>query len=79
MPVFIDGRAELYGERMVMDMFHATAGRDVEALDRMIEGDRIDATMLPPSAPAVRLLDQRAGWHRLYADDVAVVHVRDGR
>ena len=36
-PVFIDGRAELYGEKMVMDMFRASAGRDVEALDRMIE------------------------------------------
>jgi hypothetical protein len=78
-PVFIDGRAELYGEKMVMDMFRAQAGRDAEALDRMIEDYRVDATMLPPSAPAVRLLDQRAGWHRLHADDIAVVHVRDGR
>jgi hypothetical protein len=78
-PVFIDGRAELYGEKMVMDMFRTSAGRDIEALDRMIEDHHIDATMLPPTAAAVRLLDQRAGWHRLYADAVAVVHVRDGR
>uniref|UniRef100_Q07PD5 Glycosyltransferase RgtA/B/C/D-like domain-containing protein n=1 Tax=Rhodopseudomonas palustris (strain BisA53) TaxID=316055 RepID=Q07PD5_RHOP5 len=78
-PVFIDGRAELYGEKMVMDMFRASAGRDVEALDRMIEEHHVDATMLPPSAAAVRLLDQRAGWRRLHADDVAVVHVRDSR
>ena len=78
-PVFIDGRAELYGEKMVMDMFRAQAGRDVEALDRMLEEHHVDATMLPPTAPAVRLLDQRVGWHRLYADDIAVVYVRDGR
>jgi hypothetical protein len=78
-PVFIDGRAELYGETMVMDVLRAQAGRDVAALDRIIEDYRVDATMLPPTAPAVRLLDQRAGWHRLYADAIAVVHVRDGR
>ncbi len=76
-PVFIDGRAELYGEARVMDMIRATAGRDPAALDRMLTGNDIDATMLPPSAPAVRQMDERPGWRRLYADDIAVVHVRD--
>lgn len=76
-PVFIDGRAELYGEARVMDMIRATAGRDPAALDRMLTDNDIDATMLPPSAPAVRQMDERPGWRRLYADDIAVVHVRD--
>ena len=76
-PVFIDGRAELYGEARVMDMIRATAGRDPAALDRMLNDNDIDATMLPPSAPAVRQMDERPGWRRLYADDIAVVHVRD--
>ncbi|NEV77100.1 hypothetical protein DYI24_08595, partial [Rhodopseudomonas sp. BR0C11] len=76
-PVFIDGRAELYGEARVMDMIRATAGRDPAALNRMLTDNDIDATMLPPSAPAVRQMDERPGWRRLYADDIAVVHVRD--
>lgn len=76
-PVFIDGRAELYGEARVMDLIRATAGRDPAALDRMLTDNDIDATMLPPSAPAVRQMDERPGWRRLYADDIAVVHVRD--
>ncbi|RED34424.1 hypothetical protein BJ123_11060 [Rhodopseudomonas thermotolerans] len=77
-PVFIDGRAELYGEARVMDTLRATAGRDPAALDRLLSGNDIDATLLPPSAGAVREMDQRPGWRRLYADDIAVVHVRGG-
>jgi hypothetical protein len=34
----------------------------------MLTGNDIDATMLPPSAPAVRQMDERPGWRRLYAD-----------
>jgi len=36
-------------------------------------------TLLPPNRPAVVLLDHLPGWRRLYADDVAVVHVREDR
>jgi hypothetical protein len=33
--------------------------------------------LLPPNRPAVVLLDHLPGWRRLYADDVAAVHVRE--
>jgi hypothetical protein len=29
-------------------------------------------------APAAQVLDHIKGWKRLYADDIAVIHVRDG-
>ncbi|MGO3934644.1 hypothetical protein [Rhodopseudomonas pseudopalustris] len=77
-PVFIDGRAELYGEAMVMDMFRAAAGRDAGALDRLVDNYNVDATLLPAQQPIVGLMDRRPGWRRLHADDIAVVHVRDG-
>ena len=32
----------------------------------------------PPDAGIVATLDREPGWRRLYADGVAVVHVRDG-
>jgi hypothetical protein len=35
-------------------------------------------TLLEPNSSAVRQLDYLPGWRRLYADDVAVVHVHDG-
>lgn len=74
---FIDGRAELYGEKFVLDYFDAVEGKNVDTLLRLLETYRIDATLLNPTVPAARIMDHLPGWKRLYADDVAVVHVRD--
>lgn len=74
---FIDGRAELYGERFVLDYFDAVEGKNVDTLLRLLETYRIDATLLNTTVPAARIMDHLPGWKRLYADDIAVVHVRD--
>ncbi|MBR0840116.1 hypothetical protein JQ607_07900 [Bradyrhizobium liaoningense] len=74
---FIDGRAELYGERFVLDYFDAIEGKNVETLLRLLDTYRIDATLLNTTVPASRILDHLPGWKRLYADDIVVVHVRD--
>lgn len=76
MPPFIDGRAELYGETLVMDYFKAVEGRRVDTLLRLLDEYHIDATLLAPDSPAALLLDHMQGWKRLYADDIAVIHVR---
>jgi hypothetical protein len=34
-------------------------------------------SLIDPSSPAVRPLDSLLGWRRLYADDTAIVYVRD--
>jgi hypothetical protein len=75
-PPFIDGRAELYGEKFVMSYLHATEGRKPDDLLRMLDEHRIEATLLVPDSPAARLLDLTPGWKKLYADDIAVIHVR---
>lgn len=74
---FIDGRAELYGEQFVLDYFDAVEGKNVETLLRLLETYRIDATLLNTALPGARIMDHLPGWKRLYADDIAVVHVRD--
>jgi hypothetical protein len=76
---FIDGRAELYGEQFVIDYFDAVTAKDVETLLRLLDTYKIDATLLTPTLPATKVLDHLPGWKRLYADDIAVVHVRDDR
>ncbi|MGY8633652.1 hypothetical protein RAD15_14340 [Bradyrhizobium sp. 14AA] len=76
-PVYVDGRAELYGENFVMDFFKATEGKKPALLPRLLDDYKIDATLLPADAPGPQILDQLKGWKRIYADDIAVVHVRD--
>ena len=76
-PVFVDGRAELYGEKFVMDFFKATEGKKPELLPRLLDEYKIDATLLVADAPGPQILDQLKGWKRIYTDGVAVIHVRD--
>jgi hypothetical protein len=74
---FIDGRAELYGEKFVMDYFDAVTAKDVDTLLRLLDTYQIDATLLTPTLPATKVLDHLPGWKRLYADDISVIHIRD--
>ena len=75
-PVFIDGRAELYGEEFVMKYFHALFLKDVNALYDLLKTYDIDALLLKRDTPASLLLDHLDGWQRVYADEIAVLHVR---
>jgi hypothetical protein len=75
-PPFIDGRAELYGEKFAMSYFHAMEGHKPDDLLRMLDEYRIEATLLTPGSAPARLLDLMSDWKKLYADDIAVVHVR---
>jgi len=76
-PVFVDGRAELYGEKFVMDFFNATEGRKPALLPALLDANKIDATLLVADSPGPQILDHLKGWKRVYADDIAVIHVRD--
>jgi hypothetical protein len=76
MPVFIDGRAELYGEKFVVNFFEATEARKIDQLLHLLDDYQIDATLLLPTSPAAQVLDHLQGWQRLYADNTAVIHVR---
>jgi hypothetical protein len=75
-PVFVDGRAELYGEAFDMAYYRAMQLKDVGQFIEMLEKWNIDAVLLTPSTPAVSLLDNIGGWRRVYADGNAVLHVR---
>jgi hypothetical protein len=73
-PVFIDGRVDMYGDAFVARAVAALQGG--AALAPVLDDYRVGWTLLPPDSPAVAMLDHLAGWRRLYADAIAVVHVR---
>jgi len=75
-PVFVDGRAELYGEAFDMAYYRAMQLKDVNQFLDMLKTWNIDAVLLTPHTPAVGLLDNIGGWRRAYADENAVLHVR---
>ena len=75
-PVFIDGRAEMYGNDFLAN-YVAAEGGDRAALPALLAQYRVGWTLLPPSVGAVAALDRMADWHRVYADEWAVIHVRD--
>lgn len=76
MPVFIDGRAELYGEQFEMAYYHALQLANVNLFLAMLKNYDIDAVLLEPETPAASMMDHIDGWKRIYADDNAVVAIR---
>jgi hypothetical protein len=75
-PVFIDGRGDMYGDAFMKEAADASWLRVPHALDSLLVRRRIGWTLLRPDAPAAELLDHLPAWTRLYADSIAVVHVR---
>ena len=75
-PVFVDGRAELYGEAFDVAFYRAMQLKDVNGLLAMLKTWDVDAVLLTPHTPAVGLLDHIGGWRRAYSDEHAVLHVR---
>jgi len=71
-PVFVDGRTELYGKTFILEV---NATSKLNNMTRLLDEYRIDATLLRPDD--AEPLDHVKGWKRLYADNIAVVHVRD--
>ena len=73
-PVFIDGRVEMYGNDFLAAYLAAERG-DAAALAALLIRYHIGWTLLQAQSPAVAALDRLPGWRRAYADDQAVIHV----
>ena len=73
---FIDGRTELYGEKFFVDHNAASGLMEPENLFRLLEQYRIEATLMRTQSAATKLLDHIDGWWKVYADDIATIHLR---
>lgn len=75
-PVFIDGRGEMYGDEFLKAYVQALQLARPDALEQLLRRYRVAWTLLRPGTPAVALLDRLPGWRRVYSDQTAVVHVK---
>jgi len=75
-PVFVDGRADLYGDAFLKEYIEAVGLRTTDGLEKLLAKHQITWTLFEPGSTAVALLDHLPGWRRLYTDGTAVVHVR---
>jgi hypothetical protein len=73
---FIDSRADLYGDAFLSN-YAAIVSPDKQALSSTLARRHVRWTVFSARAPVVKLMDAMPGWHRLYGDAIAVVHVRD--
>jgi hypothetical protein len=72
---YIDGRTDLYGDAF-MDRYFRIVRPDRATLDETLRSAHIAWTIFSPASPVVDLMDNEAGWKRLYADRFAVIHVK---
>lgn len=73
---FIDGRADLYGDDF-MDMYLSVIHAKGDMLDEVLCRYDIEWTMFGPETVVPALMDRTPGWHRIYSDKLAVIHVRE--
>jgi len=73
---FIDGRTELFGEKFFVDHNAASGLMEPENLFRLLDEYGIEATLMRTQSAATKLLDHIDGWQKIYADDIATIHLR---
>jgi hypothetical protein len=76
LPVFVDGRADLYGDKYIASLVSALSLTKSGELEQLLSKHQIAWTLLEPNIPAVRLLDLLPEWERVYSDSVAIIHRR---
>ena len=76
-PVFIDGRADMYGERLMLEYYRLADGEEPGPWREAQRRWAIRWTILPPTSLRARWLDRQPDWHRYHADRWAVIHVDD--
>jgi hypothetical protein len=73
---YIDGRAEIYGDRFVQN-YAAIADGDWGKFNQAVQRYGIRWTVLPASdTRLIQELDSSPGWQRIYSGPAGVVHVR---
>lgn len=75
-PVFVDGRADLYDQQVMGLYIDAMIDGKPSALAQIIQKYKIGWALLALDSPAIAYFENQAGWQRFYSDTFAVVYIR---
>lgn len=76
LPVFIDGRTEMYGDDFFKEYSDVAWG--IVGPNDTLERWGINLILLQPKSPMATLLREGGRWEEVYRDDQAVIFVRPG-
>jgi len=76
---FVDGRQLLFGRAFVTELVGATSVGGLNRLEMLADKYKICWTLFEANSIPAFYLDHSANWERMYADEIAVVHVRRRR
>ena len=76
-PVFVDGRADLYDKKVMGPYIDAVIDGKSNALEKIINQYQITWALLSPDSPAITFFDNKKTWQRYYADSDAVIYLLD--
>ena len=74
--VFIDSRADFYGDSFVKN-YAAIAAGDRDALAASLDRYQARWTIFTRDTVMAKTMDTMPGWHRAYSDKLAVIHIHD--
>ncbi len=72
--VFIDGRADLYGDEFIEEFLRIY--RAEKGWEAGLERYGVNTVLIQPSAPLAKVLQQSDSWARAYGDEQAVIFIR---
>ena len=75
-PVFIDGRADLYGDSHLGVYFDVMESNDPQHIAKVLDDYTIGWTALSPNSSLLLFLNQSPAWTKVFEDEAVVIHVR---
>jgi len=74
--VFIDGRADVYGDAFIDEYLRIYQLR--RDWQQPLEKRHVDVVLIDVESPLSIMLNEKVEWHRAYSDEQAVVYLRKG-
>jgi len=73
-PVFVDGRADLYGDEFLLDYLDLAAA--APGWEASLEAWGVRTALVMPEGPLSKAMAASPNWERTYEDEVAAIYVR---